>query len=223
VGGFMSENDVLLLHGLSKSKQIMQEMEKFLNCRGYCCHNIGYDSTHLSIDDCAKSVAKQLEKSRVGRENYPLDVVGHSLGGLVAWALILEICPDIKWNRVVMLGTPIQGSILVKNLSRFSFYRRSYGPAAIEIAGYGKKLRPIDKICGVIAGTRSSIFDRIFVMWLRFKGHDGKILVEETKVEGMTDFLEFPAAHAQLPKVPGIILQTFFFLQKGKFAKKDKI
>jgi pimeloyl-ACP methyl ester carboxylesterase len=216
----MLENDVLLLHGITKSPQIMQNMENFLTSRGYCCHNIGYDSINLSILDCAKSVAKQLKKSRQGRENFGLDVVGHSLGGLVAWTLILTLCPDIKWNRVVMLGTPIQGSQLVKNLSRFAFYRRHFGPAGIEIASYGKKLRPIDKDCGVIAGTRCSIVDRLFFIWLGLKNHDGKIRVEETKVEGMMDFLQFPAVHTELPNTPGIILQTFFFLQEGRFAKK---
>jgi hypothetical protein len=51
--------------------------------------------------------------------------------------------------------------------------------------------------------------DRLFFIWLGLKNHDGKIRVEETKVEGMMDFLQFPAVHTELPNTPGIILQTF--------------
>ena len=93
-----------------------------------------------------------------------------------------------------------------------------YGKAGVEIANYGKKLRPINKECGVIAGNASSMPDRIFAIWLGLKGHDGKILVDETRVDGMTDFLQFTAVHPELPKTPGVILQTLSFLQAGQFC-----
>jgi pimeloyl-ACP methyl ester carboxylesterase len=211
--------DVLLLHGLSKSPHIMADMERFLAHKGYHCHNIGYDSMKLSIFECAQSVLARLQKSRLGREEIILDVVAHSLGGLVSLLLISQLCPTENWGRVVLLGTPIQGSLLAQQLSQFWLYRRWYGKAGVEVGNYGKTLDPIDNQCGVIAGTASSIPDRLFAGWLGWEGHDGKILAAETKIDNMTDYLEFPATHPQLPKVPGIMLQTLSFLKTGHFCQ----
>jgi pimeloyl-ACP methyl ester carboxylesterase len=211
--------DVLLLHGLNKTPDMMREMESALTRRGYHCYNIGYASTQLSIHDCARSVAEQLQAARVGREQTPLHVVGHSLGGLIAWTLIQQLCPGLPWGRVVMLGTPIQGSELVKNLNRYRLYRRTYGKAGMEIEDYGLSLRPINKPCGVIAGTITDWLGYIGIRWIGRTGHDGRVLIEETKVKGMSDFLQFPAVHPMLPKTPGVILQTLSFLETERFCK----
>lgn len=215
------QEDVLLLHGLSKSTVIMEKMEKFLIGRGYYCHNIGYESQKLGILECAQSVASQIKQSRVGREEHPLHVVAHSLGGLVAWVLILTLCPEINWGRVVQMGTPMQGSFLVRKLSKFGLYRRVFGKAGIELGEYGKALKPMNKECGVIAGTRPD-YASPSIFWLGFKGHDARLFIDETKFEGMTDFLQFPAIHTNLPETPGVILQTVAFLKAGKFCKTEE-
>jgi hypothetical protein len=113
----------------------------------------------------------------------------------------------------------MQGSLLVKRLSRFWLYRWRYGTAGVEIADYGLRLRPINRSCGVIAGNICDRLGRIAIKWLGQIGHDGRILIEETQVKGMADFLEFPTTHPLLPKTPGVILQTISFLKKGAFCK----
>lgn len=211
--------DVLLLHGLSKDCEIMQDMADFLSNRDYHCHNISYDSLTLTIQDCVRSVAKQFKQSRTGREQYPVHVIAHSLGGLIACVLITELCPEINWGRVVFLGTPFKGSKLAKKLSQFSFYRRTYGPAGVELGDSNRRFTALDKEYGVIAGTKSTFLDRVFAVWLGWSEHDGKVRIAETKIPGMKDFLLLPAVHAKLPKTPGVILQTHSFLEKGFFRK----
>lgn len=211
--------DVLLLHGLSKDAAMMHPMQRALSQRGYCCYNISYPSTRLTIRGCAEFVLQKLQSLRVGREDKLLHVVGHSMGGLVALTIMTQLNPNLQWGRVVLLGTPLQGSLLVKRLLKFSLYRWYYGQAGCEIADYGLLLPAIKQPLGVIAGTLCDKLGFLVIKWLGRTGHDGRILIAETQVDCMTDFLEFPTTHPQLPKESGVILQVLSFLKTEKFCR----
>jgi hypothetical protein len=76
-------------------------------------------------------------------------------------------------------------------------------------------LGPVDYEVGVIAGTRT--FNPILSQYLQ-NPDDGKVSVESTKVQGMTDFVVVPVSHPFIMKSSAVIKQAFSFIKTGRFA-----
>ena len=51
--------------------------------------------------------------------------------------------------------------------------------------------------------------------------NDGKVTVENTKVDGMRDFLLVPTNHTFMMQEPAVIDQAIYFLQHGVFDRTD--
>ena len=62
----------------------------------------------------------------------PVHFVGYSMGGLIIRAYLQKYRPQ-HLGRVVMLGTPNQGSEVADAIRHFWLYRRFYGPAGQEL------------------------------------------------------------------------------------------
>ena len=214
------EEDVLLLHGLSKTPKTMNSMADYLSEQGYRVFNIGYPSTQKSISECISIVSKKLSVLRSGQQSRRLHVVGHSTGALIAHALVMLSRPSENWGRVVMLGVPAQGSLLAKKLSRFHLYRTAYGSVGVEISDFGKSMPAITVPCGVIAGSRKHLADLVFIIWLGFKS-DGKVKLSETQVLGQTARILVPVAHPDLPNDKRVQEEVGIFLKNAHFSKSD--
>jgi hypothetical protein len=73
----------------------------------------------------------------------------------------------------------------------------------------------VDFPLGVIAGTRS--INPILSQSLP-NPDDGKVSVENTRVEGMTDFIEMPYTHTFMMSAEPVIRQVQHFLRSGTFS-----
>jgi hypothetical protein len=75
---------------------------------------------------------------------------------------------------------------------------------------------PVDYPVGIIAGNRS--VDP--TAWLLLpKPHDGRVSVENTKLDGMADHIVIGTSHPWLPGNRLAIEQTIAFLKDGRFSR----
>ena len=148
-----------------------------------------------------------------------LHFVGHSMGGLLARVYIARHRPQ-RLGRVVMLGTPNGGSEIADRFRNFAPYRAFFGPAGQQLgtqrdAAVAAILPPVDYPVGIIAGDRS-IYP--LASALLPKPHDGRVSVENTKLEGMADQVVIHSSHPFLMRNDEAIAQTIAFLRDGKFV-----
>ena len=126
---------VVLLHGLGRDTRAMRFLQYRLEQAGYETFNMGYPSTRLPPDEILRLLHDQLQQCC--KDKKKVHFVAHSLGGLIVRAL-LEERPYVNLGRVVLLGTPSQGSALVDWLHDNYLFRVLAGPTAQQI-GTGRK------------------------------------------------------------------------------------
>jgi pimeloyl-ACP methyl ester carboxylesterase len=215
----LAQECVVLLHGMARTERSMSKLDVELTKEGYFVVNYGYPSTSLDIEDIATSHIPKAVLQCNGAA--PVNFVTHSLGGIVLRKYLMGHKPE-SLGRVVMLGPPNQGSEVVDTLKNVPGFEFVNGPAGMQL-GTGKdsvpnSLGPVTYPVGVIAG--SSTINPILSQMLP-NPDDGKVSVERTKVEGMSDHLIVPVSHPFLMRNSEVIAQVKSFLKKGKFLRSE--
>jgi alpha-beta hydrolase superfamily lysophospholipase len=202
---------VLLLHGIARSPASLAKLERGLASAGFETLNLGYPSRTASLEQLADHVWREAG-AFLERNDGPLHFVTHSMGGLVARALIARHRPPAL-GRVVMLGPPNQGSEVADLLHRTWLYRRYYGPAGGQLIT-GPMPR-VDFPLGVIAGDRS--LDPL--CWLIIPGpNDGKVSVARTAAGRMADHAVLHTTHTFMARNARVLNLTIRFLRDGRFG-----
>jgi len=197
----------------------MGGLARYLQHNGYEVLNLGYPSTKFPIEQLIDVVHSQIEARTRGRDG-TIHFVGYSMGGLLIRAYIAKYKPH-NVGRVVMLGTPNQGSEVADFLKRSTLYRWLYGAAGQQLitdqAEFVHLFGQISYELGVIAGNRpiDPISSRIIN-----KPNDGKVSIESTKVEGMSDHIVIRASHTFFPNNRVAWRQTVAFLRGGRFERR---
>ncbi len=211
---------VVLLHGIGRTNGSMEKMEDALVRQGYAVINIDYASRQKPFEELVLDVRKAIEQAHVPVMK-KLDFVGHSMGGLIIRAYIHKYKPK-NLGRVVMLGTPNQGSEVADLLKDNFLYKAYYGPAGQELTtrrdSLKKVLGAVDYDLGVIAGDRS--VDPVSSLLIIPGDDDGKVSVTRTRIKGMKDHVVLHATHTFMPSNDEVIRQTEYFLERGKFLHK---
>lgn len=210
---------VVLLHGLARTAASMVVLDSALTRAGFTVANVGYPSRKHPIERLAPMAMELGIGECRGRGAGVIHFVTHSLGGiLVRYYLDDHRLPEL--GRVVMLAPPNKGSEIADELGGVPGLRVLSGPAGLQL-GTGKdsiplKLGPPRFEVGVIAGTRSinPILSAIIP-----ESDDGKVAVENTKLEGMVDFLALPHTHTFMMRSSNVIRQTIHFLRDGSFDR----
>lgn len=147
----------------------------------------------------------------------PIDLVGHSLGGLVALAALSSLPPGTV-RRVVLLGPPVTGSRAVRNVvsmgkpGRLIVGRNS----DVLVDGFQHAVPPGVDI-GVIAGTGGVGVGRLVT---RFPGrNDGTVAVDETRLASATDHIVLNVTHTGMLFSGDVAHQAAFFLAEGCFDR----
>ena len=208
---------LVLLHGLGRTARSLRPIAADARRRGVRAVSIDYPSRRRSLAELARSVAARID-AEIG--DAELDAVTHSMGGIVLRVAVAEgLLPVERVRRVVMLGPPNRGSELAELLRPRRWFRATMGPAGTEL-GTGDestvlRLPPVPFTVGVIAGSRSL---NPFSRWIFAAPSDGKVAVERTRVEGMTDFLVVPCPHPVLMWCPAVRAAVQRFLAGGRFG-----
>ena len=210
---------VVLLHGLARTAASMAVLDKALTGAGFTVVNVDYPSRKNRIERLAPMAMDLGIGECRNRRAGVIHFVTHSLGGiLVRYHLAHHRLPEL--GRVVMLAPPNKGSEIADELRSVPGLRLLSGPAGPQL-GTGKdsiplKLGPPRYEVGVIAGTRSlnPVLSAIIP-----DVDDGKVSLENTKLEGMVDFIALPHTHTFMMRSSNVIRQTIHFLRQGRFDK----
>lgn len=206
---------VILLHGLARTPSSMETLAEALLVEGFLPINEGYPSREYPIEQLAEiAITPALEKCPKGER---INFVTHSLGGILV-RQYLSTHDLVHLNRVVMLGPPNQGSEVVDKLRNLPGFHFVNGDAGMQL-GTGEisipeSLGRANFDVGIIAGTRS-------INWILSalipNKDDGKVSIESTKLDGMSDHINMPVTHPFMMKNDSVIDQVVYYLKNGRF------
>jgi hypothetical protein len=195
----------------------MAKLAKALSQTGFLPINMRYASTRHSIETLSEA-AINAGLARCPHQS-KIHFVTHSLGSiLVRHYLSANIIENL--GRVVMLAPPNKGSQVVDKLYKVPGFRLINGPAGLQVGtdapSVPNRLGPAHFELGIIAGTRSI---NLILSAMLPNPNDGRVSVENTKLEGMTDHLALPVTHPFIMKNEKVILQVIHFLKNGVFER----
>ncbi|TAL36713.1 MAG: alpha/beta hydrolase [Spirochaetes bacterium] len=205
---------VVLLHGIMRGPASMEKLENALLACGYRVLNFGYPSTKESIMDSADLLGREMAKLPQGAT---IHFVTHSMGAIVV-RYYLAHYRAITPARFVMIAPPNRGSSFAGRLMQLPGFRWLFGRAGGEVAQAPRSLvstLPAPRCeFGVIAG---GLGNSTGLNPLIDGDDDGTISVEETRLEGMKDFIQVKGQHSLLLLNRRVIDNVLAFLETGGF------
>jgi pimeloyl-ACP methyl ester carboxylesterase len=201
---------VVLVHGIwMTSLELLWLSHRLRRC-GLCPLHFRYPS--LRSPPAANAERLHRFTAALGAEC--VHFVGHSLGGIVLLYLF-EHFPAQPPGRVVLLGTPAQGSGVARRLARHPATRWLIGRGGAAGLLGGAPAWSADRDLGVIAGTRGVGIGRL--LGGLTGPSDGTVALAETRVAGARAELRVDASHIGLVFNPRVAAATCRFLQHGDF------
>ena len=205
----MTSRQVVLVHGLWWGPWSMHLVGRRLARDDFQCHSFGYPTMRRSLAGNAAALRDYLLERNLGA----VDLVGHSLGGLVILRMLDEYA-DVPPGRVVLLGSPVNGSAVGRRVADRSLFRPLVGRARTALE-QGFSHAPAGRETGVIAGSRPVGVGRVFGP---LDGpSDGTVSVSECRLEGAEECV-LPVTHTGLVTARMVARATSDFLLTGRFG-----
>ncbi|WP_236240363.1 triacylglycerol lipase [Streptomyces sp. CC228A] len=127
---------VVLLHGLVDNRSVFVLLRRALG-RGRHVEALNYSLLTCDLRTAARQLARHVEDVCARTGHRQVDLVGHSLGGLVARYYVQRLGGDERVRTVVTLGTPHSGTAAVPLAGLHPLVRqmRPGSPVLRELAG----------------------------------------------------------------------------------------
>ena len=102
---------VILIHGFLGTRGSMYILERRLVADGICVfsYNLGLFNTR-DIRESALLIQRKIESILAQTRLPHVDIVGHSMGGLIGLYYVKKLGGDARVRKLVMMGTPIAGT-----------------------------------------------------------------------------------------------------------------
>ncbi len=107
----ITEQAVVLVHGLWMSRWSFASIAKFLKLKGYRVYRFGYKTTTRPIDFNMQKLTAFVNS----RKENTVHLVVHSMGGILSMRSLPKIR---KTGKLVMLGSPINGSTVAREMGK---------------------------------------------------------------------------------------------------------
>ncbi len=203
---------VVLVHGIWMTGFEMALLRYRLRRCGYKTYQFHYPSLRHTPAENAVALNRFLQKIEADR----IHLLAHSLGGIVLMHLF-HAFPQQKPGRVVMLGTPAQGSELARRFQGKSWRRWLLG-RSIEKGLWGGAPAWLDeRELGLIVGNRPVGMLAQLLGGPLEKPSDGTVRVAETRIEQARDILRLPVTHFSMLANRQVAAAVCTFLHSGKF------
>ena len=200
---------VVLLHGMGRSWISMALLAVRLRRSGYETHLFGYSPRRESLDELSRRLQALID-NEVKAPAYSL--IGHSLGNIIVRnGFRTGYRSGLK--RVVMLSPPNGPAALASSMRHSRVYKWMTGDSGQKLGdeSFYQKL-PIPTVeFGVIAGDRGH---RVGFN----EPNDGVVRVENTKLEGMRDWVLVHHTHTFIMMSSDTFTLCLGFLRNGSFS-----
>ncbi len=201
---------VILVHGLWLHGIALMAQRHWLSRNGFYVRTFSYPSVRRSLNANSRALSSYISKT----PGETINLVGHSLGGLVILNMLAEI-PDPRIRRVVLMGSPCGGSHCASALLRKPGLSTIVGHSLRDALMRNHWQIPANVEVGVLAGNRSVGLGRI-VPGLPIP-NDGTVSVGETRLSGSHDSIVLPVSHSEMLVSKSCARQVASFLEDGHF------
>ncbi|MEK9518936.1 alpha/beta fold hydrolase [Streptomyces venezuelae] len=102
---------VLLVHGLVDNRSVFVVLRRSLTRHGRdCVESLNYSPLTCDLRAAAEVLGRRVDEIRARTGHAEVDIVGHSLGGLIARYYVQRLDGDTRVRTLVTLGTPHSGT-----------------------------------------------------------------------------------------------------------------
>ncbi len=223
----------VLVHGLWSSSSIWDELVDRLDDEPVADPvEVGLPDTHDDIRTLAESKLQPAVESA----GAPVDLVGHSLGGLVARYYVEEMGGDEYIRSLTCLGSPNHGTPLADVAEVFdwpeSIHQMRPGSDLLETLNEGDL--PEDVSYTTIAGTESNVIERLgdwLPEWLQLLDdpNDGVVSANSVHLGGATNHTA-ASSHTELyhdddalDRVVDVCTESYRVLYEIEFGSAKQI
>ena len=202
---------VVLVHGVWMTGLEMGLLARRLRGCGYRTVQFRYHSLTNTVAENAQLLRRLVNEQGDSR----VHLVGHSLGGLVILRALHEQS-DLVSGRIVLLGSPVQGSIIAQRVNPYRLSRWLIGRSGEQALLGGRPRWHGRQSLGVIAGTMPV---GVGLLLCGFDGpNDGTVAVSETRLEDASASLSLPSSHFGLLVSQPVAAAVCTFLKQGNFG-----
>ncbi|KKA45824.1 triacylglycerol lipase [Salinivibrio sp. KP-1] len=184
---------IVTLHGLYMHGVFLIPLCERLEKHGHQVLNVSYNTLNPDLEGITAKI-----DAFVGDQ--PAILIGHSMGGLIIRRYLEQSTkrcdrPPLDVRAVITLGTPHQGAKLASIFGDLGWggwlFQRSEGMLIPDKVRPWKNLPPLHSLAGDCPWGPAALL-------LKNQVCDGTVLVEETKIEGMTSHDLYSVTHIAL-------------------------